>query len=128
MIELHKTADETNEGVTDMTSDRTLGSILAQNPYPKQIEDKKKELKKSSRIPHSGDKLGHEFRFRRMEELTDSAKSLEVQAAHWEYEQCLKYRQLTPIEIPSYMMERVTPVLKEMRQYAPDGATVKIRI
>ena len=80
MIELHKTADETNEGVTDMTSDRTLGSILAQNPYPKQIEDKKKELKKSSRIPHSGDKLGHEFRFRRMEELTDSAKSLEVQA------------------------------------------------
>lgn len=25
-------------------------------------------------------------------------------------------------------MERVTPVLKEMRQYAPDGATVKIRI
>lgn len=55
-------------------------------------------------------------------------ESLKVKSAHWSYEQCLKYRQLTPIKIPSYVMERVTPVLKEMRQYAPDGATVKIRI
>lgn len=55
-------------------------------------------------------------------------ESLKVKSAHWECEQCLKYRQLTPIEIPSYIMERVEPVLKETHRYAPDGAIVKIRI
>ena len=91
-----------------MTTEQTLDSILAQNPYPKQIEAKEKER-------------GGSYDYLEI-------KALKVQSAHWEYEQCLKHLQLTPIEIPSYIMERVAPVLKETHRYAPDGATVKIRI
>lgn len=128
MVIIHKTSDETKKETIEITIDQTLDSILAQNPYLGKIEDKRKERKNFSRSLHSGDELGYELRFRQMEELEDSIKSLEVKAAHWEYEQCLKYHQLTPIEIPSYIMERIEPVLKEMHQYAPEGATVKIRV
>lgn len=109
-----------------MTTEQALESILTKNPYLEQIETAEKELnsfydnlrasKKTPRISYLEEKSN------------TNIEALETQAAHWDYEQCLKYRQLTPIEIPSYMMERVAPVLKEIHQYAPDGATVKIRI
>lgn len=112
-----------------MGNDKNLDKILAQNPYRAEIEAEEEKLKNLRRNANFFDKAGeHDVLFRQEDECESRKQVAQAQAANWDYEQTLKYHHLTPIWVPPYVMKDVKPILKEAYQYAPNGASIKIRV
>lgn len=112
-----------------MGNDKNLNKILAQNPYLEKIEAEEEKLKDLRRSANFFDKAGEEdVLFRQEDRCVIRMQVAKAQAANWDYEQTLKYHRLTPIWVPPYVMRDVKPILQEAYQYAPDGASIKIRV
>jgi hypothetical protein len=127
VIGLHKTPADNKEGSSIMESNETLDGILAQNPYLAELESEKEE-RRGVRNNYELERISSKRIGRDSLSYSKRIRKLEVQSANWEYKQILKYHRLTPIRVPSDVMKDVEPILQEAYQYAPDGASIKIRV